>query len=462
MLRASRARPPARSTACAGSRRELLRGRRLHRHRPPTARPCRNDDAQESQASAIDRMASRDERRRPAGHRCSTSTPSAARPAPYGSDPAQSLRRRRHGVARHDRRASAAALRWMQPWFGAGEPRPPARRVRRGRLRPELQERSSATSEGNTQRIARARADRRRRERGVRILRRRRVARRERRQHVHHRRARPATIPVERGVLGIFGEGRWNAGDRATVTAGVRGERITRDALPGDPLAFQPRPDFPEETINSVNPKIAASFRRRRQARALRGSFGTGIRPPDAFEIAFTDNSGLKPERSRSGEFGVDAGARRRRRAARRHRVLQPLHRSDHLGRPHVLRRQPLPHRQHLERAGARRRARRRRGASPPASTCARNYTFLDTEILAVNGSSQRAGALRRRRSAAAPPAPSGIDRRVVVTRGRSARSRRSRCAARRSTPSRRSDRAAASTRTPATPSSTSADRGGR
>jgi ABC-type multidrug transport system fused ATPase/permease subunit len=37
----------------------------------------------------------------------------------------------------------------------------------------------------------------------------------------------------------------------------------------------------------------------------LRGSFGTGIRPPDAFEIAFTDNSGLKPERSKSGEFGV-------------------------------------------------------------------------------------------------------------------------------------------------------------
>ena len=68
-------------------------------------------------------------------------------------------------------------------------------------------------------------------------------------------------IPVERGVLGLFGEARWNAGDRATVTAGVRGERITRDALPGDPLAFQPRPDFPEETINSVNPKIAASFR---------------------------------------------------------------------------------------------------------------------------------------------------------------------------------------------------------
>jgi len=97
----------------------------------------------------------------------------------------------------------------------------------------------------------------------------------------------------------------------------VRGECITRDALPGDPLAFTPRPDFPEETITSVNPKIAASFllrganepaspkRLRVGGTRLRGAFGTGIRPPDAFEIAFTDNSGLKPERSTSGELGV-------------------------------------------------------------------------------------------------------------------------------------------------------------
>ena len=118
----------------------------------------------------------------------------------------------------------------------------------------------------------------------------------------------PVATPVERAVLGIFGEGRWNAGDRATVTAGIRGEHITRDALPGDPLAFQPRPDFPEETVNSVNPKIAASYSLTDGTR-VRGAVGTGIRPPDAFEIAFTDNSGLKPERSTSGEFGVTQSA---------------------------------------------------------------------------------------------------------------------------------------------------------
>ncbi len=37
----------------------------------------------------------------------------------------------------------------------------------------------------------------------------------------------------------------------------------------------------------------------------VHGAVGTGIRPPDAFEIAFTDNSGLKPERSRSADIGV-------------------------------------------------------------------------------------------------------------------------------------------------------------
>jgi outer membrane cobalamin receptor len=121
-------------------------------------------------------------------------------------------------------------------------------------------------------------------------------------------------IPVERSVLGTFAEARWNAGDRATLTAGVRGEHIVRKALAGDPpTAFSPRPAFADNTVNSVNPKLAAAVLvggdspagGARQWTRIRGAFGTGIRPPDAFEIAFTDNPGLKPERSRSGEFGV-------------------------------------------------------------------------------------------------------------------------------------------------------------
>ena len=40
----------------------------------------------------------------------------------------------------------------------------------------------------------------------------------------------------------------------------------------------------------------------------MHGGFGTGMRAPGAFEIAFTDNPGLKPERTRSLEGGVETG----------------------------------------------------------------------------------------------------------------------------------------------------------
>jgi outer membrane receptor protein involved in Fe transport len=93
----------------------------------------------------------------------------------------------------------------------------------------------------------------------------------------------------------------------------VRAEHITRKTLPGNPSPFAPRPDFASETVVSVNPKVAASWLVSRSAPGagvgawtrVRAAGGTGIRPPDAFEIAFTDNPDLKPERSRSVELGV-------------------------------------------------------------------------------------------------------------------------------------------------------------
>ena len=222
-------------------------------------------------------------------------------PGAFGSDPANRFTGP-DTVSRGktDRRGGGA--RWMQPWFGAGSR--VRQRVEFDRADYDLNFKSAfGESEGNTQRShARIQTD---------------VAANaafgfsgglewlgESGASTFITAGTAGEIPVERSVLGLFGEARWNASDRATVTAGVRGERISRDALPGDPLAFQPRPDFPEETINSVNPKIAAAFLAGEGTR-LHGSFGTGIRPPDAFEIAFTDNSGLKPERSKSGELGV-------------------------------------------------------------------------------------------------------------------------------------------------------------
>jgi outer membrane cobalamin receptor len=117
-----------------------------------------------------------------------------------------------------------------------------------------------------------------------------------------------AAVPVKRRVLGTFGEARWNGHERVTVQAGIRAEHIRRDPLAANPSAFSPRPAFTEDSIVSINPKVSAAWRVRGDARAwtrLRASAGTGIRPPDAFEIAFTDNPALKPERSTSVEAGV-------------------------------------------------------------------------------------------------------------------------------------------------------------
>ena len=119
-------------------------------------------------------------------------------------------------------------------------------------------------------------------------------------------------IPVTRSVAGYFGELRLRSAARLFVTAGLRIEHIVRGALEADPWASQPRPSLPEDRIISANPRGAVSYYVRTSDEGggnwsrLHASAGTGIRPPDAFEIAFTDNPGLKPERSRSLDGGVE------------------------------------------------------------------------------------------------------------------------------------------------------------
>lgn len=118
-------------------------------------------------------------------------------------------------------------------------------------------------------------------------------------------------IPVERFVAGTFAEVRGAWRDRLLVTAGVRFDRLSRLALDADPFAFQPRPAFPEQTINSVSPKVAVSYlltppSDSKAATRIRASAGTGIRPPNVFEIAFTNNTELQPERSRSVDAGIE------------------------------------------------------------------------------------------------------------------------------------------------------------
>ncbi|MCX6552217.1 MAG: TonB-dependent receptor, partial [Acidobacteria bacterium] len=118
-------------------------------------------------------------------------------------------------------------------------------------------------------------------------------------------------IPVTRTNAGYFGEVRLRSASRLFVTAGLRAEHIVRGAIEPDPWAWEPRPTLPADRVWSVNPRGAVSYYVRTSDESAgnwtraHASAGTGIRPPDAFEIAFTDNPALKPERSRS----IDGGA---------------------------------------------------------------------------------------------------------------------------------------------------------
>jgi outer membrane cobalamin receptor len=116
-------------------------------------------------------------------------------------------------------------------------------------------------------------------------------------------------IPIARRTAGYFAEGRWNSDDRLFVIAGLRVEDIHRARIDELQDPFSPRPQLPADTVVSVNPRLSAAWLARNGATSytkLRGAVGTGIRPPDAFELAFTDNPGLRPERSTSAEAGVD------------------------------------------------------------------------------------------------------------------------------------------------------------
>jgi outer membrane receptor protein involved in Fe transport len=87
------------------------------------------------------------------------------------------------------------------------------------------------------------------------------------------------------------------------VNAGARAEIILTPLIPGD--NFAGRPEFPGSRLVKLNPKVALAYVLPGGTR-LHGSFGTGIRPPSGFDIAFTDNPRLRPERTASFDAGVE------------------------------------------------------------------------------------------------------------------------------------------------------------
>jgi len=119
----------------------------------------------------------------------------------------------------------------------------------------------------------------------------------------------PFLLP--RTSLAYFVENRWSPSARLFVMAGLRLDDISTHSLP--PGDYGARPFIPASSVTKLNPRVSLAYMARQSDSAswlgttrLHGSFGTGIRAPDGFELAFTDNPHLKPEKSISFDSGLE------------------------------------------------------------------------------------------------------------------------------------------------------------
>jgi outer membrane receptor protein involved in Fe transport len=118
----------------------------------------------------------------------------------------------------------------------------------------------------------------------------------------------PFVLP--RTSWAFFAENRWSPTHRLYLTTGVRVDDLRTNSLPADESV--PRPLLPPSTVAKVNPRIAGAYMLRdshggaMDGTRLHASFGTGIRPPDGFNLAFTNNPALKPETSISFDAGIE------------------------------------------------------------------------------------------------------------------------------------------------------------
>ncbi|RPJ70866.1 MAG: TonB-dependent receptor [Acidobacteria bacterium] len=118
-------------------------------------------------------------------------------------------------------------------------------------------------------------------------------------------------VPIDRHALAGFAEVRLVPHSQISLTAGLRAEQIRRDALAQSLDPYSPRPTFGAHEDTAISPRVSGAFSLPRSGRVfswtrVHAAAGTGMRAPDALEIAFTDNPDLQPERSRSLEAGVD------------------------------------------------------------------------------------------------------------------------------------------------------------
>jgi outer membrane receptor protein involved in Fe transport len=119
----------------------------------------------------------------------------------------------------------------------------------------------------------------------------------------------PITLP--RNSYAFFAENRWNPGNRWFISTGIRVDSINTGSIAADEVDAA-RPFIPAASVTKVNPRLAAAFEAHSSddgffgITRLHSSLGTGIRPPDGFELGFTNNPDLKPEKSISVDAGIE------------------------------------------------------------------------------------------------------------------------------------------------------------
>jgi outer membrane receptor protein involved in Fe transport len=120
----------------------------------------------------------------------------------------------------------------------------------------------------------------------------------------------PFLLPRSR--YAVFAENRWSPTPRLYVIAGARLDSFSTGALPADPSAG--RPFLPSNSITKADPRVSAAYLlhglslspSRIGLTRLHASFGTGIRMPSGFDLAFTNNGRLQPEESVSFDSGIE------------------------------------------------------------------------------------------------------------------------------------------------------------
>lgn len=116
---------------------------------------------------------------------------------------------------------------------------------------------------------------------------------------------RGADFPLFRNNFGWYVENLYQRGGRLFLNTGLRLENIRTSELPAD--AFGARPSVRERSTVALAPKISAAFLPWPDAGTkFHASAGTGLRAPDGFELAFTNNPELEPERTTSFDVGIE------------------------------------------------------------------------------------------------------------------------------------------------------------